>query len=117
RVEAILDEGCQIITMRQDIWEKTGLPLRSNHNLTMESANMSTDLTMGLLQNVQMIVGGIEFVVQIQVTKNTSYEMFLGWPFHTHVEVLTKHFQNGDAHITIKDPITHEIATLLTRSR
>ncbi|KIM35496.1 hypothetical protein M413DRAFT_32446, partial [Hebeloma cylindrosporum] len=46
RIEAILDEGCQIITMRQDIWEKTCLPLRSDHNLTMESANMSTDSTM-----------------------------------------------------------------------
>ncbi|KIM48971.1 hypothetical protein M413DRAFT_59278 [Hebeloma cylindrosporum] len=103
--------------MRQDIWEKTCLPLRSDHNLTMESANMSTDSTMGLLQNVWMVVGGIEFFVQIQVTENASYEMLLGWPFHTHVELLTKHFKNGDAHITIKDPVTGEIATLPTRSR
>lgn len=117
RIEAILDEGCQIITMRKDVWEKTGLPLKSDHNLTMESANTSTDATLGLLHNVPMILGGIRYIVQIQVTENGSYEMLLGRPFHTHAEILTKHFQNGDAHITIKDPVSSEVVTIPTRSR
>ncbi|KIM38782.1 hypothetical protein M413DRAFT_75572 [Hebeloma cylindrosporum] len=103
--------------MQQDIWKKTGLPLRTDHNLTMESANRSMDSTMGLLHNVPMTVSGFEFLVQIQVTENASYEMLLDRPFHAHAEVLTKHFQNGDAHITIKDPITHDIATIPTCSQ
>ncbi|KIM40034.1 hypothetical protein M413DRAFT_49267, partial [Hebeloma cylindrosporum] len=103
--------------MRRDIWEKTGLPLKTDHNLTMESANTSTDSTLGLLHNVPMLVGGITYIIQIQVTKNASYEMLLGRPFHMHAEVLTRHFKNGDAHITIKDPLSSEIATLPARSR
>ena len=38
-VEAILDEGSQIVGIRKDIWEKLGVPICSDHKIHMISAN------------------------------------------------------------------------------
>ncbi|KAF9441236.1 hypothetical protein P691DRAFT_791846 [Macrolepiota fuliginosa MF-IS2] len=38
-VDAILDEGSQISTIRKDIWEKLALPLMTKETMVMESAN------------------------------------------------------------------------------
>ncbi|PPQ83863.1 hypothetical protein CVT25_000919 [Psilocybe cyanescens] len=36
-VEGVMDEGSQICVLRRDIWEKLGLPLRSDHIMVMDS--------------------------------------------------------------------------------
>jgi len=51
-VEAVLDEGSQVIGLRQDIWEQLGLPIHSNQTMVMQSANKSCNTTMGLLPNL-----------------------------------------------------------------
>jgi len=51
-VEAILDDGSQVISIRRDVWEKLKFPIHTNQAMTMESANGSRDRTMGLLPNL-----------------------------------------------------------------
>ncbi|KAF9439955.1 hypothetical protein P691DRAFT_784123 [Macrolepiota fuliginosa MF-IS2] len=85
-VEAILDEGLQIMAIRCDVWEKLSLPLLSNQTMVMESANASKEVTLGLLRDLPACIGCSMFYLQVQVVKNVSYEMLLGQPFLTLTE-------------------------------
>jgi len=51
-IEAILDNGSQVISIRRDVWEKLKSPIHTNQAMTMELANRSRDRTMGLLPNL-----------------------------------------------------------------
>jgi hypothetical protein len=77
-VDAILDEGSQIIGIRRDIWEKLGLPLSRDHTIVMESANATRESTMGLLRDLPVRIGSSVFYLQVQVFENAPYEMLLG---------------------------------------
>src|SRR5580704_12327609 len=116
-VEGVLDSGSQIIGLRKDLWIKLGLPVRSDHTMTMESANSSLDETLGLLQDLKLIIGGYEFFLQVQVMENAPYELLLGLPFQTLTESSVKHYANGDANITLSDPNTGAIITIPTKDR
>jgi len=100
QVEAILDEGSQIVGLCKDIWEKLGVPVRSNHKMNMISANASSNQTIGLIHDLKVTIGAYNFYLQVQVIENASYEMLLGQPFLTLTEANTQHYANGDSHIT-----------------
>ncbi|KIM47247.1 hypothetical protein M413DRAFT_63547 [Hebeloma cylindrosporum] len=117
QVEAILDEGSQIVGLRKDIWEKLGLPVRSDHKMNMVSANASTNQTIGLIHDLKVTIGAYNFYLQVQVVENASYEMLLGRPFLTLTEANTQHWANGDSHITLQDPNSKAIITLPTKAR
>jgi len=51
-IEAILDDGLQVVSIHRDVWEKLKSPIHTNQAMTMESANRSRDRTMGLLPNL-----------------------------------------------------------------
>ncbi|KAJ2911443.1 hypothetical protein MD484_g8971, partial [Candolleomyces efflorescens] len=116
-IEALLDDGSQIIGIRRPFWEKLGLPLRSDRVITMESANRSRNDSMGLLTNLKMRIGDVDFWVQAQVMENVSYDLLLGRPFHTLTQAHMKHFANGDAHATLIDPNTGTTVTVPTKPR
>ena len=117
QVEAILDEGSQIVGLRKDIWEKLGVPVRSDHKMNMISANASSNQTIGLIHDLKVTIGAYNFYLQVQVVENASYEMLLGRPFLTLTEANTQHYANGDSHITLQDPNSKAIITLPTRAR
>jgi len=117
QMEAVVDDGSQIIGIRKDKWEELGIPIRSDHQMVMESANKTRDHTMGLLQDLVLEIGGYRFYLQVQVVENAPYELLLGRPFFTLTQAVTRHFTNGDSHITLVDPNTGAVITFPTRPR
>ncbi|OJA08918.1 hypothetical protein AZE42_13902, partial [Rhizopogon vesiculosus] len=63
----VLDQGTEIIVMHKDIWQSLGVPLRSDHVMTMESANKSKDATLGVIENLGFDFSGGEIQLQVQV--------------------------------------------------
>ncbi|KAF5320913.1 hypothetical protein D9619_000033 [Psilocybe cf. subviscida] len=117
KIEAVLDDGCQIVAISKTVWEKSGLALRSDHVMSMESANSQTNDTMGLLPDLAVTIGGHTFYVQCQVIDNAPYQMLLGRPFLTFTQASVRHFLNGDSHITLVDPNTQAVITIPTHAR
>jgi hypothetical protein len=117
KVIATVDDGSQIISICQDIWEQIGLPLRSDKITVMESANKTRNETMGLLQDLKISIGGYDFYLQVQVVKDTPYEMLLGRPFFTLTQATHKHFDNRESCLTLFDPNTQDMITFPTRAR
>jgi len=114
-VEAILNDGLQVISICQDVWEKLKSPIHTNRAMTMELANGSYDRTMGLLPNLQAVIGECDFYLQVQVIETASFEMLLGCSFFTLVQASTRHFFSGDSHITLLNPNSAKAVTLPTR--
>lgn len=117
KVVATVDDGSQIISIRQDIWEKLGIPIRSDKIMIMESANKSRNETMGLLQDLKVSIGGYDFFLQVQVVHDAPYKMLLGCPFFTLTQATHKHFDNGESRLTLFDPNTGDKITFPTRAR
>ena len=117
KVEALADDGSQIISIRRDVWERFGAPIRSDHVMIMESANLSKNETMGMLQDLKIVIGECEFYLQVQVVQDAPYELLLGRPFFTLTQATHRHFTNGSSHLTLVDPNTHIVITIPTRAR
>ncbi|KAF9537747.1 hypothetical protein CPC08DRAFT_651632, partial [Agrocybe pediades] len=116
-VEGVCDTGSQIVCLRKDVWEKISIPVRSDHVMLIESANESTNSTLGLLHNLKIVIGGYDFFVQAQVVEHAPYEMLLGLPLLTYTESALKLFKDGSMHVTFTDPNTGIVVTTPTRPR
>lgn len=116
-VDAIVDEGSQIVGLNSKVWAKLGIPARADHLMEMEAANASKSFTQGLLSHLKVTVGGCDFYLQVQVVENASYNMLLGRPFHVLAEAGEKHFANGAATLTLTDPNTGAVVTVPTKAR
>ena len=117
QVEAILDEGSQIVGLRKDIWEKLGVPVCSDHKMNMISANALSNQTISLIHDLKVMIGAYNFYLQVQVVEHASYKMLLGQPFLTLTEANTQHHTNRDSHITLQDPNSKAIITFPTRAQ
>ncbi|KAF9470672.1 hypothetical protein BDN70DRAFT_845769, partial [Pholiota conissans] len=116
-VEALVDNGSMILALRRDIWEKLGIPIRADHMMRMQSANLTSNDTMGLLHNLPLTIGGYTFYVQVQVIDDAPYELLLGLPFFALTEATVKHSGDGSVHLTLRDPNSGAIITVPTRER
>ena len=112
KFENVLDSGSQINGIREDIWEAIGDPLL-DAMMTMQSADNAQNDTLRKLRNVRFTFGDVDLYMQMQVVENAPYKVLLGKPFFALTACSTKHFPNGDEHITITNPNTGRSATIL----
>jgi hypothetical protein len=118
KVVATVDDGSQIVSICQDMWEKIGLPIRFDKIMIMESVIKLKDKTMGLLlQDLKIDISGYDFYLQVQVMKEAPYEMLLGRPFFMLTQATHKHFDNGESRPTLFDPNIGDKITFPTRAR
>ena len=53
----VLDLGFEIVTMPKRVWEDLGLPIWSDHVMTISNANTSTESTLGIVENLHLDFG------------------------------------------------------------
>ena len=116
-MESILDEGCQVVAMSYDVWQKLGLPLDPTIKISLQSANNESDWSEGICHNVPFDFGGLEVLLQVHVVKNAAYDILLGRPFSILTESKIDNRFNGDQLVTLTDPNTGKTVTLPTHER
>jgi hypothetical protein len=67
KVEAILDPGCQIVAMSEEVCNALALHYDPIIRLNMMSANGGIDQSLGLSRNVPFLVGDITVYLQVHV--------------------------------------------------
>jgi hypothetical protein len=117
KVEAILDPGCQIVAMSEDVCHELALPYDPTVILHMQSANGTVDPSLGLARNVPFLVGDLTFYIQVHVIRGPAYDILLGRPFDVLTESVVRNFRNEDQTITIHDPNSNRVVTLPTVPR
>lgn len=115
--ECILDPGCQIIAMADDVCHDLALVYDPSIKLNMQSANGTMDWSLGLARNVPFTIGNITLYMQVHVIRAPAYEVLLGRPFDVLTESVVRNFRNEDQTITIADPNTGQRYTIPTFPR
>jgi hypothetical protein len=104
----VLDQGAEVVVMPREVWKELGVPLRSDHNLNMESVNMTCDLTLGVIENVPLDFGVGPMYFQVQVTAHTNFNILLGRLFFKLTSCRTFDLPNGKQDILSTDPNTRK---------
>ena len=64
--------------MPKQVWERLGLPICSDHTMTMSSTNTSTDATLGVLENLPLNFGQVKFVFKYKSWLGPTLISYLG---------------------------------------
>lgn len=99
-VRGVIDNGSQIITMREDLWrELSHTTLLPRFNMSMEGADSHVSSTKGKLRDLPITV-----YVQIQVVERSPCKLLLGLPFwgltNCHLDI----YPDGFMTATLTDP-------------
>jgi hypothetical protein len=114
RVESIMDPGCQIIAMSEEVCHALGLAYDPDVVLNMQSANGEVDKSLGLARNVPFKIGDVTVYLQVHVIRSPAYDILLGRPFDVLTESVVRNFANEEQTITIRDPNSGANATVPT---
>jgi hypothetical protein len=100
----VLDQGAEVIVMLQLVWRSLGgVPLHSDYQMTMESVNMSSDQTLGVMENFLIDFGTGDMLFQVQIVLVAAFDVLLGRPSFTLTSCKTADLPNGDQDITLTD--------------
>ena len=117
KIEAILDPGCQIVAMSEEIANALALSYDPTIKLNMISANGGIDQSLGLARNVPFLVGDITLYFQVHILRGPAYDILLGRPFDVLTQSVVRNFTNETQTITIVDPNSGRLATVPTIKR
>ncbi len=117
KVECILDNGCQIIAMSEEVCHELAVPYDPTIILNMQSANGTIDPSLGLARNVPFRIGGLTLYMQVHVLRNPAYDILFGRPFDVLTESVIRNYKNEDQTIEVHDPNTGQAVTIPTISR
>ena len=117
QVECVIDPGCQIIAMSQEVCHALGLQYDPTIQLHMQSANKTVDLSLGLARNVPFQIGDVTIYLQVHVIRDAAYDVLMGRPFDVVTQSMVRNFANEDQTITIKDPNSDTVVTVPTFPR
>ena len=81
--------------MPKRVWEGLGLPVRSDHVMTMSNTNTSTESTIGVVKNLALDFGAGEVYLQVQVVPRANFDLLLGRPFQCLLSAKTDDFPDG----------------------
>ncbi|KZS99419.1 uncharacterized protein LAESUDRAFT_765550, partial [Laetiporus sulphureus 93-53] len=110
RVQAILDPGCQIVAMSEDVCLSLGLIYDPTIKLNMQSANGEVDQSLGLVRNVPFQVGDIVLYLQIHVIRAAAYDILLGRPFDVLTKSVVRNFFDENQTVTIRTTASQSTA-------
>ena len=114
----ILDQGSQIIVIRQDLAQEAGVLVNHQHQLEMEGANGLVSKTIGCAENLTMQVGDVAFEVHAHIVERAPFRLLLGRPFHHLLLCKLEDHPDGRVDVSVRDPTnpTHFV-TIPSRAR
>ncbi|THH17326.1 hypothetical protein EUX98_g9152, partial [Antrodiella citrinella] len=116
-VDCILDGGSQIISMSEATCHALSLPYDPATRMSMQSANGTTDTSLGLCRNVPFSIGHIIVYLQVHVIRAAAYDILVGRPFDVLTASLIQNYTNEEQTITITCPNSGIKTTLPTFPR
>ena len=112
KVEAILDPGCQIVAMSEEVCNALVLHYNPTIRLNMMSANGGIDQSLGLAHNLPFLIGNITLYLQVHILCNPTYDILLGQPFDVLTQSVVQNYPNENQTVTNLDPNTGRKVTV-----
>ncbi|KIK32962.1 hypothetical protein CY34DRAFT_42394, partial [Suillus luteus UH-Slu-Lm8-n1] len=77
----LLDEGSEIVVIREDVWRKTNAPINQSVRMHMQTANGGSQEMAGCLEMLEIDVEGIKTWAHAYVVPDAPYRLLLGRPW------------------------------------
>ncbi len=103
RIEAILDPGCQIVAMSEEVGTALALLYDPSVQLNMVAANGGVDRSLRLVCNIPFLIGDITLYLQVHILRLPAYDILLGQPFNTLTQSVVRNYSDENQSITIQD--------------
>ncbi|KAG2739862.1 hypothetical protein P692DRAFT_201728967, partial [Suillus brevipes Sb2] len=100
---ALLDEGSELVVIREDVWKKTQAPINKDIRMRMQTANGSSQGMSGCLEMLEIDVDGIKTWAHAYVIADAPYRLLLGRPWQRLVR-LSKSETSEMVYVTVHDP-------------
>ncbi|KAG2336474.1 hypothetical protein BDR05DRAFT_896667, partial [Suillus weaverae] len=101
---ALLDEGSEIVIIRQDVWQKTNAPINQDvRRMRMQTANGGSQEMAGCLEMLEIGVEGIKTWAHAYVVPEAPYRLLLGRPWQ-HLVRLSKAEDTDSVHVSVHNP-------------
>jgi hypothetical protein len=107
-VSALIDDGCQVIVVHQDLWRELQIAKHPQEALRLESVDQNVSITQGRIRNLPVTMGGITFYLQAQVVSKAPAGLILGKPFMALANAWTETFEDGFTTLCLRDPNSPE---------
>jgi hypothetical protein len=117
RVESILDPGCQVVAMSEEVCNALAIAYDPSVTLSMVSTNGGVDQSLGLARNVAFSVGDMTLYLQVHILCSPAYDILLGCPFDILTQSVVRNYRDENQTITIRDPNTIKSVTVPTIAR
>jgi hypothetical protein len=116
-VESILDSRSQIVSISEAVWCTLNRKLNPLWKITMQLANGSRDKSLGLIENLELEIGGMKLFVQAHIIRNPAYDVLLGRPFDILTALHIKNYHNELQTITLTDANSGKMVSIPTVPR
>ena len=100
----VLDQGSQIVLIRQDLAQEAGVSINTAHQIDMEGANGTVSKTLGCAENLVMQVGDVPFEIHAHVVDHAPFRLLLGRPFHHLLLSRLEDHPDGRVDVSVRDP-------------
>jgi hypothetical protein len=77
----LLDEGSEIVVIREDIWKKIQVPINTKARMCMQTANGGSQEMAGCVEMLEIDVEGIKSWAHAYVVPDAPYRLLLGQPW------------------------------------
>ncbi|KAG0695664.1 hypothetical protein DFH29DRAFT_1005244 [Suillus ampliporus] len=100
----LLDEGSEIVVIREDVWRKMHAPINQNVRMQMQTANRGSQEMAGCIEMLEIDVEGIKTWAHAYVVPDAPYHLLLGRPWQRLIH-LSKAEDTDGIHVSIRDPM------------
>ena len=100
----LLDEGSEIVIMREDLCEELELKVNKKRKMTMQTANGGKEELRGCVEYLELEVGGVKTYAHAFVVQSPPYRLLLGRPWQKGVKLGKIEHVDGSVEVEILDP-------------
>ena len=104
--EALLDDGSTVCIISERLWKKFGdeHPMDPNRVMRLETADGRVNTSSGVMENMPVTIGGITYMLQIQVVATAPFDLLLGRPFSDLARTVVQNDGEGNQTLILHDP-------------
>ena len=83
----LLDEGSEIVIVREDLYKELGLKVNKKRRMTMQIANGGKEEIQGCMEYLELEVRGVKTYAHVFVVQSAPYRLLLGRPWQKGVKL------------------------------
>ena len=100
----LLDEGSEIVIVREDLCDELGLEVNRKRRMMMQTANGGKKELQGCVEYLELKVGRVKTYAHTFMVQSAPYRLLLGRPWQKGMKLEKIERVDGSMEVEISDP-------------